>query len=617
MTGFQGPAATTVNIKVPGYNEGNMFNYSSMRMTDHSEYSAISDRFDIAECKNSPKTLVQAQDKPYYFQTDCYRGDCYICQFTQRINRNFNDSSSPYNESIVDPKTWRNYNLEANESFSKINVGDVNAVELGMWVTFRVRSNYNLNIRTIDNSYVAEEAECGHPRGYYPYHPMSTDGSYKIPEAQVYNLGFSKSLSERYNFEQPDVPYIRNWFGTRVMYSDISITDGYKNGYRTFKGTAYRDYTREHGSITKIVELGGNLIVVFEHGIGFLEINERAVAAQAQSGNVYITSNNVLPEKVTILSDAFGSQWADSGLKVPVNTGATSSVIFGVDTVAKKIWMCNGKNVTCISDFKVQEFLNNNITLGERDLTPIIGVRNVKTVYNAYKQDVMFTFYDCLEGFEDKAWNLCYNLTLKKFITFYSWVPAFMANIDNIPFSFDRDIVKGLGKLGVSKIGNDFSDGIVLSNNIIPNSLSVYQIGKLGLSNRILPFTNNTDKDKISYKIKYEVVRDNYGNHNIFTTKKMGDDTYLVFNVKSGQIDTFNDKNDDGIINTSVFGRERNKIKTGSGQTIQIFGTTKANRYSPLDIHYELYYRNIAGHVSPDWYEQSNMPGYQTNLGKV
>ena len=65
------------------------------------------------------------------------------------------------------------------------------------------------------------------------------------------------------------------------MYSDISITDGYKNGYRTFKGTAYRDYTREHGSITKIVELGGNLIVVFEHGIGFLEVNERAVAAQA------------------------------------------------------------------------------------------------------------------------------------------------------------------------------------------------------------------------------------------------------------------------------------------------------------------------------------------------
>ena len=48
-----------------------------------------------------------------------------------------------------------------------------------------------------------------------------------------------------------------------------------------------------------------------------------------------------------------------------------------------------------------------------------------------------------------------------------------MANIDNIPFSFDRDIVKGLGKLGVSKIGNDFSDGIVLSNNINYTELQI------------------------------------------------------------------------------------------------------------------------------------------------
>lgn len=618
MSGFQGPAATTVNIKVPGYNEGNMLNYISMRMSDHSEYSAISDRFDISECKAAPKALAQSQDPYYYFQTDCYRGDCYICQFTQRLNRNFNDNSAPYNESIVDSKTWRNYNLDKNESFAKINVGDVNAVELGMWVTFRVRSNYNLNIRTVDESYVAERASCGHPRGYYPYQPMSTDGSYKIPESQAYNLGFSKSLSERYNFEGPDVPYTKNWFGTRVMYSDISITDGYRNGYRTFKGTSYRDYTREYGSITKIVEFGGNLIVVFEHGIGFLEVNERAVAAQSQSGLAYMTTGNVLPEKVTVISDAFGSQWADSIIKVPMQVGnVSSSVVFGVDTIAKKIWMCDGRSVQCISDFKVQEFLNNNITLGERDLKPVMGVRNVKTLYNAFKQDVMFTFYDCLDGFEDKAWNLCYNLKLGKFITFYSWVPAFMANIDNIPFSFDRDVLKGLGKLGVSKIGNDFSDGIVLSNNIIPNSLSTYKIGKLGLANRVLPFTNNTNNDAISYKIKYEVVRDNLGNHKIFTTKEFGDDTYLVFNVKSGQIDTFNDKNNDGTINTAVLGGERNKIKTGSGQTIQIFGTPKANRYSPIDIHSELYYRNIAGNVYSDWQENSNIPEYQTNLGKV
>ena len=71
----------------------------------------------------------------------------------------------------------------------------------------------------------------------------------------------------------PDVPYIKNWFGTRIMYSDIHINDAYKNGYRVFQGTHYRDYTREYGEIVKLVSLESNLLVVFEHGIGLLEIN--------------------------------------------------------------------------------------------------------------------------------------------------------------------------------------------------------------------------------------------------------------------------------------------------------------------------------------------------------
>jgi hypothetical protein len=46
----------------------------------------------------------------------------------------------------------------------------------------------------------------------------------------------------------------------------------------------------------------------------------------------------------------------------------------------------------------------------------------------------MFTFYN-----EDKEWNLCYNEILQRFVTFYSWIPSFSANIDNIYFSFDNN----------------------------------------------------------------------------------------------------------------------------------------------------------------------------------
>jgi hypothetical protein len=105
---------------------------------------------------------------------------------------------------------------------------------MGMWITFQLRSSNNLNIRTLDGSNVSESAMSGHDRGYFPYYPMSVEGTYKQPDSQIYNKGFTKSTSERWNASLPDVPHIKNWFGTRIMYSDIHINDAYKNGYRVF-----------------------------------------------------------------------------------------------------------------------------------------------------------------------------------------------------------------------------------------------------------------------------------------------------------------------------------------------------------------------------------------------
>ena len=593
MVGFQGPAATTLNIKVPGYDPTKMSEYVDIRMSDHSEYSAISDRFDISELGAKKSNLANDTTvNTYYFQTTCYRGDCYICQYTQRINRNFNDATSPYNDVIVNPKTWRNYDINNEETLSKVNIGDLNAVQLGMWITFKVRSSYNLNIRTEDPSQVAERASCGHDRSYFPRTAMSTAGAYKTPDSLVYNQGFSKSLSDRYHFNLPDAPYYNTWYGTRIMYSDIDIASGFQNGFRTFRSTTYQDYTREYGSITKIIELSGNLLVVFEHGIGLLGVNEKAVAASVTSGNVYMTSEQVIQDKVEVISDAIGSQWIDSIIKVPATLGSTKSVVFGVDTVAKKIWMCDGGSVQCISDFKVQEFLNNNITLGERDNNVVMGVRNVKTVYNAFKQDIMFTFYDCLDGIEEKAWNLCYNLTIGKFTTFYSWIPAFMENIDNIPFSFDRDVVKAIGKLGISKSGNDFSDGIILSNNIVsPDNI---RVGELGLANRVIPFSDTTKG--ITTKIVYELVRDEQENYKIFEI--INNENHAYLQLKQSKFEDVKDSSGNNIT-------QENKI-----QYKAFSAEDKANLDS---LNAELYYRNIQNHEYSDWPANSNQPNYCTD----
>jgi len=230
--------------------------------------------------------------------------------------------------------------------------------------------------------------------------------------------------------------------------------------------------------------------------------------------------------------------------------------------VAKKIWRTDGQTLECISDFKVQEFLNNNITLGERELTPILGIRNVKTVYNAFKRDVMFTFYDNTYGFEEKVWNLCWNEILEKFITFYSWVPSFMENINNIPFSFDRNVSKWVAKLGISHADNSFADGITLSNTVVDNYFNENRIasdntkfkftymtkgnglktitldasdpnilekvdgvvqpleegfiGILGIANRVLP------DDNLFYTVDYTLERDPWKNYKNFAIKKVG-----------------------------------------------------------------------------------------------
>ena len=634
--------ATTVNIYIPKYNSSNILKYIQIRMDDNSTYSAITDRIDISESDNylvTKKSQLVNDSTDFYkdgYQFSAFRGDCYICQFTHRIIRNFNSPSAPYNDEIVDENTWRdNYNPSKTESYENINLGDVNAVQLGMWVTFRVRSSYNLNIRTLDSSNVDEKQMTGHARGYYPYAPMSVEGTYKIPESHIYNKGFSKSLSDRWNNLLPDVPYIKNWFGTRIMYSDIHINDAYKNGYRVFRKTRSVDYTREYGEITKLISLNSNLLIIFEHGIAVAPVNQATV--QQTSGQLVATSR-VLPEAPTVISDMFGSQWADSILKTPGKRGDSTQYVYGVDTVAKKIWKTDGSSLTCISDVKVQEFLNNNITLGERETTPILGVRNVKTCYNSYKGDVMFTFYDNTTGFQEKVWNLCYNELLDKFITFYSWVPSFMENINNIPFSFNRDTSKWIAKLGTSHSTSSFADGITLTNVVFDTTLdekvvqnisvpinyltkngtyktiygtvmtTSYFVGILQLSNRVIPNYN------VPYDISYELCRDIYGNYKNFTLKKLKfykdgheQDTFPLSNVEDALFPTHN---------VSVYGLYLNpksplytRDLMDKQGTRRVYLTTRdSNKISSVFIHKdlgstllsELYYRNKEGHAYAD-----------------
>ena len=508
IIGDQVTIGSIINIYIPGYSEAQMSTYFNTRYEDNSPYYSVSSRLSLANI-DSLLSLQKAGGDLYTYTVPCYRGDCYICNFTHRLNRNFQDPSAPTNDEIVDENTWKdNYDTENTENNAKINRGDVNAIQLGSWITFKVCSSYNLSIRSLDPSYPTEEGLTGLKRGFYPLQELSPAGATKIPESSVINGGYSSTTSEKQAFTLPDVPYIKNRFDTRIMYSDISVGDAFKNGFRVFQMTHYRDYPRTYGGIMKMIELFGNILCIFEHGIALIPVNERAVAGEGSGGNVFINTSNVLPENPKMLSDTYGTQWPESVVQTPY-------FVYGVDTVGKKIWRTNGDQFEIISDFKIQEFLNENITLSEREMTPIIGVRNVKGHYNAFKQDVMFTFYDDLYGFEEKVWNICYNEVMQKFITFYSWVPSYSANIDNIHFSFNRDTSKWISKLASSGSLSTSADGVVLSNVVIDDweVKNGMKLTKLGLVNRSLPNTQNTG---LEIELTYEIVKDNFGMYKHF-----------------------------------------------------------------------------------------------------
>lgn len=518
MVGFSNIGYNTlINIYIPEYSLGKIDDYFRIRYEDGNSYYPISDRFDVEKLYNDWESF--GKNGLTYWTNNFFRGDCYTCPFTHRLNRNFQSTVAPTNDLIVDEHCWAdNYDSEKTEKNIKVNLGDINAVKLGSWITMRVKSSTNLCIRSLDESHINEASIMGNPRGFYPLQQATVEGSYKIANSYVINDGFRSTTGVRENYTQPDVPYLKNNFENRIIYSEIAVNDAFKNGYRVFNFTNFRDYSREYGGIVKLVELQGNLLCVFEHGVTLIPINEKNLINGSRE--VFINSNNILPTTGQVLSNMYGSQWPESVLKTPY-------YVYGVDTIGKKIWRTNGQSFEIISDMKVNKYLIDNISLGERETTPIIGIRNVKTHYNANKSDVMFTFYDNTYGYEEKVWNLCWNEIMQQFITFYSWVPSYSANIDNQFYSFDRNTSKYIAKLaGV--------DGLSVKDPYIDLKNETLQINpefQLVLKNRFIP--KNT-------KIKYVLENnDKYSLNKYFEIQSNGQVQLLYNKYRQDLIEYF------------------------------------------------------------------------------
>jgi len=459
------------DIKVPNYSTVKLKDYFYIRGKDTSPFFAVSQRFEFLDIL---KTINGAESETA--DINVFSGDCYSNTVTIRMNRNFIDSDAPISEIILDPNTWKNNykgymntvngeltdddDKEKKGSFVSMNRADINTVNLGMWVTYKCLSSSNLGLRSDDKSYSDELALMGSSRSFYPLNDMSANVSNKVEESRLLNAGYSATVGFKKYFAAQNVPYIKELFDSRVMFSNVQREDSFQNAYRIFQALSFKDIDRQYGAIVKFIPWDVNILCIFEHGIGIIPINEKALIQTSTGQSIHMYGAGVLQNQISLISPDFGSIWPESIIRTPKG-------VYGVDTYAKKIWRVTTNGLENISDMKIQQFLNDNIKLSEREKYPTISLKNVKSHYNNYKGDVLFTFYN---EAKDTIWNLCFNERMDRWITRYSWTPLYSENINNIFYSLDQKRASVLGYIYNNKhctygVHTSENEWVITNNN--------------------------------------------------------------------------------------------------------------------------------------------------------
>ena len=432
--------------------------------------------------------LVRRQDQSEYYavteykrvsdrSVNVYRGDCFTNTVTMRIIRNFIDDTAPVSDVIVDPNGWNDWvvrkdlnstkldiqdksDKEGPVKYNEVNLSDVNTVDLGIWLTFKCLSSYNLGLRSLDTFHTEEMALMGTPRTFHPLNSVSTSTGYKTEESFLLNDGLSATVGrKRYNLFPKNAPYSKSEFSNRIMFSNVHVTDAFTNGYRTFQGMSYKDYDKQYGAITKLISLGQNIFVVMEHGLGLVPVNPKALMQTTTGEAIHIYGYGVLPDEMTIISQDYGSKYEHSVIRTPIG-------IYGVDVDAKKVWRFSDKQgFETISDMKIETYLKDYLS----PLDIEMGLKDIRTHYNAKKGDIMFTFYT-IDPDDRPAFNKKYFYINEEDITVYlnkERIVKCSTNMDdseiNLTFSDNLNCVYENKTIKI--IGNEVGNGNIYVND--------------------------------------------------------------------------------------------------------------------------------------------------------
>lgn len=378
-------------------------------------------------------------------------------------------------------------------------------IDSGIMVTWWQEAKYNLALRRAER-FDASELE---DRSFFPY---KTGGDfikyrhYRYPETKQSSPGYSQVTLPKSFFSVPeDAPFIENEFFSRVYASDRHIPSAFINGFRKITNN-FKDYTSSLGRIIKLFNHRGNLVIIFEHGIGTTSVEQRVQTAGDAAGAIFVEPGEVLPVNLQYYSQEIGAQNLTDVIQTP-------SALYGIDRARRVIWQIRD-TLRSVSDGQVASFLDKN--------SPV----NMRLAFDPAYSEVLFT---------SDNWTLVFTEGIEEITSFYSFRPSFYARRAKDMYSFagsqfhkhdSQSTFQIYGQnesafveivvnqsLGVTKVLDYIT---IISNAVPPSKVEVFtynqatekiEVLNTAQMNQYLSILNENDRYTGSPKIKYKDKR--------------------------------------------------------------------------------------------------------------
>jgi hypothetical protein len=404
------------------------------------------------------------------YKVDVFGGDCYISKVSRKL------SHAPVRDaSLIQTDAAKRWNIDS-----------------GLIISWWQEAKYNLHLRQAKQYDVSELEK----RSFFPYQSLGDPiayRKYRLPETAAHSPGYSEVLPPKSFFGiSPLTPYERTRFMNRIYHSEKHIPNAFKNGYRSFLETNFRDYDAGMGSIVAMFNHRGMLLVVFEHGIGITSIEQRVQTGADAAGAIFVEPSGVLPPTLTYYSREIGCQDVLSLVQTP-------GAVYGVDRSKDKIWMVRD-SFKVISDETMASWLIQN---------PVV---NPRSGYDFENNEVIFS---------TNNWALCFSEGLDTFSSFYTLTDAayfarrnkelysFIANTAYKHNSNSTYNIYGTPRETVLEVVINKSTSVakvldylnIISNEVAPTKVEVYSYNQSVLVEPTIALSNLNQYTKVQYEV--------------------------------------------------------------------------------------------------------------------